>query len=328
MPIGALGINHKNAHLEMREKMAQACQRLFSLSSPMPCVLLLTCNRCEIYFSYEDAAAAHSMILSLLRQEGCEELTQKWYSYFEKDAFLHLAQVCCGFDSAIFLETEIQGQVRAAYCHAQELGKLSRELHILFQKCLQIGKSVRERWPTLKANPELEEMIFSLAKDHFGEKLPAPLFVGCSEINCKIAHYLRRKGIEKLAFCNRTSEKSHLFSTQFSASVLPWNKLQGHIKYYSWVIAATKSPYILIDQDCFPREHSCLFFDLSVPRNVSTGCPGKLYNIDEVCACIEKKKSEKLLLAKSAKRHIEEMVEFHYGRLTLRSSSMLQVQEC
>jgi glutamyl-tRNA reductase len=328
MPIGLLGINHKNAPLEIREKMAKGCQRLFSLSSPIPSILLLTCNRCEVYFSYDNAAAGHSMILSLLRMEGLEEYTQKWYSYFEKEAFLHLAKVCCGFDSAILCETEIQGQVKAAYLHAQELGTVSGELHILFQKCLMIGKSVRERWPRLKASPELEEMVLNLAKDHFGDNLPTPLFVGCSEINHKIAHYFEKKGIEKIAVCNRTTKKSELFSSRFHADMLPWTRLKEDIKHFSWVIVATKSPYAIIHPTFFPKRNPYLFFDLSVPRNISLSCPGKVYNIDEVCAYIEKKKSEKRLHIENAKKYIEEKVDFHSRRLILRSPFPLQAQEC
>src|SRR5689334_5882365 len=137
MQIGLLGINHKLATIPLRESIAKAFLKRFSMGRTVAqSVLLLTCNRAEIYFSGEDLASLHQDLLQTLREEVDEEFEQKCYSFFGRDSFLHLAHVTSGLDSAVLYETEIQGQVKCAYETAKMSSSLSKELHFLFQKCL------------------------------------------------------------------------------------------------------------------------------------------------------------------------------------------------
>src|SRR5690606_30288580 len=107
---------------------------------PYPIVILSTCNRAEIYFSGEDLAAVHSHLLSFLRAGVDVPFERTFYSFFGIDCFFHLCKVASGLDSAIFAESEIQGQVRVAYANAK---KLSSCLHFVFQKALKISKEIR-----------------------------------------------------------------------------------------------------------------------------------------------------------------------------------------
>lgn len=112
MRIGVIGINSKLASLQLRERLAKACQKHFALQNclhgPHRIVQLSTCNRTELYFYSHDLAEAHTYILNVLRQEIQDEFDQKLYSYFGCDCFQHLCRVATGLDSAIIGETEIQ----------------------------------------------------------------------------------------------------------------------------------------------------------------------------------------------------------------------------
>lgn len=274
MRVGIIGINHKLADLKLREQLAKVCQRRFSNDSSMhgenAFVLLSTCNRTEIYFFSDDLPDTHSYLLSILRREVEEDFDQKLYSYFGFDCFLHLARVASGLDSAIIAETEIQGQVKAAYETALIYSKLPYELHFIFQKSLKIGKQVRSDLPLKPGLPDLEHAIQQAGAQMFPSFQDANvLFIGASDINIKIIAYFKSKGMKHLTVCNRTAQKALEIARQYSMQTLDWTKLP-HWVLYDWVVVGTKAVnYILKNEHAeFLCSANKLVIDLCVPRNV------------------------------------------------------------
>ncbi len=286
MRVGVIGINHKLADLTLREKLAKAALKKFTLGIldiDHHCIVLSTCNRTEIYFSSDDLSATHSYILFLLRDEIGEEFDQKMYSFFGQDCFLHLCRVTTGLDSAILAETEIQGQVKAAYENGCKVMELPKDLHYLFQKSLKISKQVRADLPMGRGMPDIEDAIVNTGK-HLFENLEntSILVVGASAINLKIISFLQNKHLRNITLCNRTIPTSNIVE-----SILPWEKL-NHWHMYEWIIFGTKAPHHLIEKEHLPKD-VCgrkLIIDLSVPRNVDP-CLAKdprvtLLNIDQI----------------------------------------------
>ncbi len=274
MRIGVIGINHKQASVSLRENLAKACQRHFILGAfdqkTQVGILLTTCNRTEIYFTALDLPATHGYLLNLLRDEVVEEFDQKVYSYFGPDCFLHLARVTAGLDSAIIAETEIQGQVKAAYEHASATLSLPHELHYLFQKALKIGKDVRSAIPLGRGVPDLEHAVYAAGLQAFpNDHSVRLLFVGASEVNCKILSFLKNKPMLQMTLCNRSSAHAQGIAEKFGLSLLDWSSL-NQWPSYDWVIFGTKAPYYLATGKDLPHEQCSrkLVIDLSVPRNV------------------------------------------------------------
>jgi len=284
MHIGVIGINHKSATVALRETIAKACSRRFSLENPLGCgtfVLLSTCNRSELYFCTDSLSTGHEQIVSILKDEVADDFDQKLYTFFGYDCFLHLAKVCAGLDSAIVAETEIQGQVKNAYAQATALRPLSKDLHFLFQKSLKIAKEIRRDHLSELHVPDLEHAIYWQAKEYFANNLPPPLFVGASQINCKIAHFLRYKGIEDIHFCSRSNQTI----VGLDAKMVPWERL----KEFSWIISATKSPNFIVKEDML-SDRPQLLIDLAVPRNIDPSLQSatcKLLNIDDLNLLLE-----------------------------------------
>jgi glutamyl-tRNA reductase len=287
MRVGVIGINHKLAGLKLRESLAKACQRRFSLGQENACVLLSTCNRTEVYFYSEDLAQVHSYLLSILRQEIEEDFDQRLYSYFGYDCFQHLCRVTAGLDSAIIAETEIQGQVKAAYETASEYAELPSELHYLFQKALKIGKQVRSDLPIKPGLPALEHSVFNAGLTYFSNPRSSKILcVGASEINKKIISFLKIKRVLDITLCNRTSGHAKDVARTHNVGFLEWNRMpEWH--HYDWIIFGTKSPDYLITKNNIPNQISLkLIIDLSVPRNVdpqiSQDTRIALLNIDQL----------------------------------------------
>ncbi|MCE5294707.1 MAG: hypothetical protein LLF94_08865 [Chlamydiales bacterium] len=314
MHIGVIGINHKLAPLALRETIAKACARRFSLGNPLldgTFVLLSTCNRSELYFHASSLSSGHEEILSILKEEIEGDFDQKLYTLFGLDCFLHLAKVTAGLDSAIIAETEIQGQVKSAYELAAQQRHLSKDLHFLFQKCLKIAKEVRREHLIGCQVPDLEQALFWYAHEYFQDTLPAPLFIGTSEINLKIARFFQQRGIGTMYICNRTDSTSVKVAKTLGINHISWNSIQTNWQDYPWIICATKSPHYLLHNA--NGTVKTLLVDLSVPRNINptlNSGPCKVLNIDDLNALLEKRiqvleqkvLQAELILTKSVKR--------------------------
>lgn len=293
MRIGLVGINHKQADLQLREKLARTCQRRFgsdqSAHSGHSFILLSTCNRTEIYFSSPNLPETHTYILNILRNDLEGEFDQKLYSYFNDDCFHHLARVTCGLDSAIIFETEIQGQVKNAYEKACQYASFPSDIHFLFQKCLHIGKKMRSKMPVEKETEDIEYAIFSMGIHLLKSKANLKvLFIGASDINLKILKFLKKKEVKDITICNRTFSTAEVLSIKYDLQILDWKNLNEWHRY-DWIILGTKSPHFLIGNTEYKREtfpSKKLIIDLSVPRNVDPRLRNNpfitLLNIDQI----------------------------------------------
>lgn len=316
MRIGVLGINHKLADLKLRELLAKACQRRFgagvSTHGSNHFILLSTCNRTEIYFCSDDLAATHTYLLNIFRNEVDEEFDQKLYSYFGKDCFQHLSRVTAGLDSAVVAETEIQGQVKKAYEVSTQFSQLPEEMHYLFQKALKIGKKVRSTHLLKSGLPEIEHAIFTTGSHLFKDtSLAKILFVGVSDINQKILHFLRNKNLQDITVCNRTGESAAALAKAYQLKTLEWHEI-SQWQHYDWIIFGTKSPQHLITSQQLPSlniSHK-LIIDLSVPRNVDPHVARHpkitLLNIDQINRMLTFRKQKMYHMLTEAEQYVVE----------------------
>lgn len=321
MHVGVVGINHKLADLKLRESLAKACQRRFSVDRGFHInhhfVLLSTCNRTEIYFTSSDLALCHGYLLQTLRLELEDEFDQKLYSFFGSDCFLHLTRVTAGLDSAIVGETEIQGQVKAAYEFSKTHTPLPFDLHFLFQNALKLGKWVRQHLQIDRDMPDLEHAILKIGL-HFFKRLDECriLFVGMSDINQKILRFFKERGLSTISICNRTQMVAEEVAQNYKGmQILPWSELNTW-PTYDWVICATKSPEYLIKREHLPQtqQKKCLLFDLCVPRNIDPVLGGNvctLMNIDQINRTLLMRKQRLVHLIEKAETMLEEATKRH-----------------
>ncbi len=269
MKIGVLGINHKTAHLQLRESLAKASLEIFSPTishAPHSYVLLSTCNRTELYFHSQDLAETHSYFLHQLRAYIPESFEHHLYSYFSVDCLAHLCRVTAGLDSAIFGETEIQGQVKEAYTRQHQRMILPKELHFLFQKSLAIAKKIRNDFKLSPHMDSLEQQVLCRMQTMFDLMRPLPvLFIGASAINRKIFSHLQQAGIQDLVMCNRSHTQN---------ANMGWEEHERWNQYPVVIVATKASSYLLQPKEAHQKQLKSpfldqqLIFDLSMPRNV------------------------------------------------------------
>ena len=330
MRVGVLGINHKLASLELRELLAKIChQRLtpgLSMHGEHHLVLLSTCNRTEVYFSSEDLASTHSYLLNILRRHFDENFDQKLYSYFGQNCLAHLCRVTTGLDSALIAETEIQGQVKNSYEHAQEHSKLPYELHYLFQKALGIAKKIRGILPTKPGLPDIEHAIFQTGECFLTEHLKSKvLIVGASSINEKILAHLKNKHLHDITICNRTYENAQRLAQGYQITTLPWNQLSTWTSY-DWIILGTRAPsYLLRTEHLESNISSKLIIDIGVPRNADPSIGKRsdihLFNIDQINEQLKVRREHMRSSLASAEHMIDEAIRQQFTRFQLRATS-------
>lgn len=302
MQIGVLGVNFKSAEISIREFVSKACQKRLSRISEAArkhaCVVLLTCNRAEIYFSGNNLADVHSELLNILREEVPVAFEHKLYSYFGLDCFMHLAEVTSGLDSAIIAESEIQRQVKIAYEQTLLHYSLPSCMHYLFQKSLKMGKEIRSHLFLSQNQVTIPKILFEISRQVLKNLFEIPLlFIGNSEINRKVIAYFKRKGIEKISLCTRSLHSAREMAEKERISLLHWDHLSSW-QSYPLVICGSNAPYFIVSS---PGDelNARLLFDLSVPRNVDPSLAKHpkltLLNMEELSGLIETRQSKNSL---------------------------------
>lgn len=303
MRVGVLGINYKSSELKVREILAKTAQAHvaseYLSEHNFSYVLLSTCNRTEIYFSAEDLASAHTELLNLLRTDVDFAFEHCLYSYFGSECFSHLAKVAAGYDSVIFGETEIQGQVKQAYERACQSQRLPSCMHFVFQKALKIGKNMRSRFHLPHLRASIEGTVHDLAGAFFHAKKPSILFVGNSEINRKVLSHLKTKGLDNLSIATRAPAAALSTVQKYGVRLLPWHELFSWTQYDMIICGTNQKEFLLKKEEAVSYTEpvslipASLIIDLSMPRSVDPQL-GKhpqisLFNIEEINAFVDQK---------------------------------------
>ncbi len=292
MRLSLVGISHRHAPVEVRERVALSAGAAAELARELAtdgreCVCLSTCNRTELYIVGDDAEIA---ALEALRSLGGEEVAALAYRLADQAAALHLFRVAAGLDSLVPGEGEILGQVRDAY----EAGAPGPLLSRLFHDGLHAGKRARTQ-TTIAENPaSVSSAGAALAQQVFGELTNRRvLVVGAGKVGELAARSLAARGAVVAAVANRTSEHGEELARRVGAKATSLDAVGTELADVDVVVTCTSAPGFVIGPGDIPeRKGRPLFFvDLAVPRDVDPavndldGC--YVYDIDDLEAVVE-----------------------------------------
>ncbi len=313
MDVAVLGIHFKVAPLSLRETLTKEVHEIrwsSSFLAQTSLVVLLTCNRLEIYLSAIDVEKTKMEILLFLKEKIGESLESYCYFYVGWNCFFHLCCVTAGLDSAILGETEIVRQVKGAYAKASKEFFLSSHMHYFFQKALCVAKSNRHRFFLEQRVPSLFSILWKKMRESFKDVSHLKiLFVGFSEIHREFAAFLSYKGVQQMTFCTRFPEKVSGDRKTCSREELK------HWSNYDVISCATISDSFLIEGKSFKRH---LLFDLSIPRVIDPEVASQdviLLTLEQVHQISHRYREERQILLAEAKLALKE----HAFRLFQRS---------
>lgn len=333
MSITILGVNHKTAPLSLREKIAfpneivdKALYSLYQHPLVEGCVIVSTCNRTEIYLSYEhdtDFLKLKQSVEIWLGQFHHVDIAQYQnaiYLYEGQQAVEHLMSVASGIDSMIIGEPQILGQVKAAYMQAQKNHCLSLTLEKLFQKIFHVAKTVRSETNIGANTASVAYAACLIARNLFTDTPQLNvMLVGAGETIELISRYLKPHGFNHVIVANRTREKALKLASLIDAEIISLPDIANRLKDVDIVISSTASPLPIIGKGMVERtlvarnNRKMLFIDLAVPRDVEEEINQlnhvHLYTIDDLQKTVESNLQQRSIAAKQAQYIIQEQAE-------------------
>lgn len=298
-----LGVSHKTAPLELRERLAltegKAAGVLGELKAAGPVIeaaAISTCNRTELYLVVSDSVAAESAALATLSREAeirPTELVESLYSRRGGEAANHLFDVAAGLDSMILGEAEIQGQVKRAYELALVEGATGPILNRLFRGALASGKRVRAETRIGAGAVSVPSAAVHLATGHLGDlSARRVLLIGAGETAELTARALSARGVKAVFVANRRYDRAIGLAQRFGGDAVRIDDLPTELVDADIVVSSTNSPHHIVEREELELVvaerggRSLLLIDLAVPRDIDPGCRDvggvSLYDVDDV----------------------------------------------
>lgn len=308
MNIFLLGLNHKTAPVELRERLAFAPQRmgkaLAQLTQPngkigselAEAVILSTCNRVEIYAvatNIRIAAQRVKTFLSSFHNVHPDEFSRCLYTASNLGAVEHLFSVTSGIESMVIGETQIQAQVKQAFEFGQQYQTVGPFLSALLRHALRIGKRVRTETAVSEHPLSISGAGVHLVQKCFPDLSALKvLIIGAGKMGLVAVKNLFDQGVRDITIINRTQEHVKTIAQQSNVKTFGFERLPECLTEADAVICSTGAPHIVLSLDTVKRvlpyrkKRPLLIVDIAVPRDVDPEITKlesvKLYNIDQL----------------------------------------------
>jgi glutamyl-tRNA reductase len=287
MSIVLVGLNHKTAPVEVRERLAltdEACaeslRALVDGEVVREGLIVSTCNRVEILTSAggpngAEAAERLSQFLSSERSIPAETFRGHLYTHADDAAVRHVFRVASSLDSLVVGEPQVLGQVRHAYSIAVEAGTAGRVLHKLVHHALHVAKRVRSETGIAASAVSVSFTAVELGRKIFGSlKGATVLLVGAGEMAELAAQHLAGAGASRILVANRTYTTAQELAVKFGGEAVEFSALEENLAEADIIICSTGARDYVITAEMAERARAsrrnrpAFFIDISVPRNV------------------------------------------------------------
>jgi glutamyl-tRNA reductase len=328
MPLLTIGISHRTAPIEIREKVAitrsdyaERVNELCAMSGVEEVVILGTCNRTEIYcLSSETGEEALLDWIHRINNLNEGDLKAHFYSFQGEDAARHLVRVASGLDSLVLGETQILGQLKDAWQQAHDAGSIGKVLDRLFQHTFSAAKAIRTNSGIGQHPVSVAYTAVVLARQIFGDlSSQTVVLVGAGEMIQLCGLHLREQGIAQLIIVNRSREKAEELAAQLDASAMTLDQLEEALPRADILISSTASPEpVILKQDLKAalkkRRHRPMFLvDIAVPRDIEAQVSSLkdvyLYTIDDLQQVVDENMHQRSKAAESALADVDAAVQ-------------------
>ena len=351
MQLIILGLNHKTAPVEVRER--------FSINKEMvrtglchlneyedidEAVILSTCNRSELYAVVEDAqedtGTLRQFLFDLTGNE--EDIDEYLYCYEDEECIRHLFNVASSLDSLVLGEGQILSQVKQAYALARDANATSTILNTLFHRAIATGKRVRTETRIAYSAVSVSYAAVELARDIFGDLSNSNVLIfGAGKMAELTAQHLNSRGVKKIYVANRHKDKAQALAEYFGGEAVAFDRAFKEATDIDIVVTSTGAPHYVVKpcetQQLMTKRHGrpLVFIDIAVPRDVDPEVEEikgvKLYNIDALEAVVDEHVEKRRHEARRAKKIVEEEIaslEDKFQYLSCRPLMALLSERC
>jgi glutamyl-tRNA reductase len=282
MTILVVGLSHRTAPVSLLEKavvpvdeLRKTLEELHRAETISEVLLLSTCNRVEVYADvarFHPAVGEVSTVLSRHSGVAVSDLSEHLYVHFAEAAVEHMMSVASGLDSMVIGESQILGQLRAAYALGGEVGSIGTVLHDLAQTALRVGKRVHSDTGIDRAGASVVSVALDRAVDVFGELAGRrAVIVGAGSMGALSGASLRRRGVTDIVVANRSPERAQRLAATLSGRAIALSDLPAEIAAADLLVSSTGATGLVVESDVIgPRaDRPLVVLDLALPRDVS-----------------------------------------------------------
>jgi len=335
MQLALIGVSHKTAPVEIRErlafpseKMRAALEALMERAKAGEAMILSTCNRVEIVTEGPSDELIRQFLYEYHRI-GADAVSEHLYSLQNAEAIRHVFRVTSSLDSMMIGEPQILGQVKEAYRLANDAGTIGTNLSALMNRAFAVAKRVRSETGISQSAVSISYAAVELARQIFGDLSgKTVMIIGASKMGELAARHLKRNGVTSVLVTNRTFEKAVEVAKVFDGAAIPFEHFTDHIDRADIVISSTGAPHFVITRPMAERiikhrkNKPVFFIDIAVPRDIDPGVNeidnAFLYDIDDLQQVIDANLKERLKEAHRAEEIIDGEVQAFCTRMQSR----------
>jgi glutamyl-tRNA reductase len=331
MNIAVIGLSHKTAPVEIREKlsvpdtqMEAAIQNLCDRTHIQEATILSTCNRLEIYIVSPTADRGVQEVIQFLAEFGkipLTDLKQHLFILLHEDAVMHLMRVAGGLDSLVLGEGQILAQVKQAHKVGQQYQGMGSILNRLFKQALTAGKRVRTETSigtgAVSISSAAVELAYMKVRDFANHRVA---ILGAGKMSRLLVQHLISKGAKDVTILNRSAKRAEDLKQMFTAIDLqlhPIDDMMTKIAASTIVFTSTSATEPLLNaaklEAVLDAHHTLMIFDISVPRNVhsdvNTLANIQAFNVDDLKAVVAQNQESRRKMAMEAEGILTQEVE-------------------
>jgi glutamyl-tRNA reductase len=333
MDILVVGLSHKTAPVEIRERVAFAptamekpLREMLALPAVSEGVIVSTCNRVELYATSRDPEAALSQLKRFLAEVHDlvpETLEEHLYEYQGEEAIHHVFRVAASLDSMVIGEPQILGQIKTAYGYAAEFKTVGLILNRFLHKAFSVAKRVRTETDIASNAVSVSFAAVELARKIFGTlERKTVLLIGAGEM-CELAarHFLNN-GASQILVTNRTFERAEKLAAEFEGKAVPFDEFSHYLPQVDIILTSTGAPNFILGHRKVEevirlrKNKPMLFIDIAVPRDIDPKVNDidnvYLYDVDDLQGVVQANLKERHKEAHKAEAIIDQEIgQFH-----------------
>ena len=331
MNIVVVGLSHKTASVEVREKLSipeaqieEAIAVLKSYPHIEEIAIISTCNRLEIYSvatDIEQGVREISQFLADKAKMSRRDLRPNLFTLLREDALRHLMRVSSGLESLVLGEGQILAQVKKTHKLGQKYKGLGRLLDRLFKQAISAGKRVRSETSIGTGAVSISSAAVELVHTKVANLPDYNItIIGAGKMACLLVKHLLSKGATKISIVNRSHRRAQELCGKFAhveIDIYPLGEMMQAIATSDLVFTSTGATQPILDrsklEEHLTLERDLMVVDISVPRNVAANVNElacvSAYNVDDLKAVVAANQESRRQMAQEAEGIIEQEVE-------------------
>ena len=330
MNVAVVGLSHKTAPVEIREKLSiqeakieEAIAHLRGYPHIEEVAIISTCNRLEIYAVVTETEKGVTEITQFLSETAhipLQQLRRYLFTLLHQDSVRHLMRVAGGLESLVLGEWQILAQVRNTHKLWQKYKGINRLLDRLFKQAITAGRRVRTETSIGTGAVSISSAAVELVHSKVDLTTQKIAIIGAGKMSCLLVKHLLAKGATDITIVNRSHRRSEELAAQFPQANLNLQALTEMLPIVGQsdiVFTSTGATEPILNRanltSCIPENHSVMLVDISVPRNVDSDVHGMTgviaYNVDDLKAVVAQNHASRRKMAQEAEILLEEEVE-------------------